>query len=138
MREPLSVKKRIAITLWFLATPGEFRTISHLFGVARCTVCVVVHETCAAIVSVLMKRFIKFPKGDELNDIVQGCEKKWGLPQCAGAIDGSHIPISAPANNHTDYYNRKGFYSVVIQAIVDYRYLFCDVYCGWPGSVHDA
>ena len=139
MREPLSVKKRVAITLWFLATPVEYRTIGHLFGVARCTVCTVVHETCAAIVSVLLKRFISFPEGSELNHIVEGFEKKWGLPQCAGAIDGSHIPISAPSNNHTDYYNRKGYYSVVVQAVVDYKYLFIDVglaVCMTPVFLH--
>ena len=50
----------------------------------------------------------------------------------------SHIPISAPAGNHTDYYNWKGFYSVVLQGLVDANYRFIDIYVGWPGSVHDA
>ena len=58
-----------------------------------------------------------------------------GFPQCAGAIDGSHI---APYMNHTDYYNRKGWYSILIQAVVDSDYLFRYINVGWPGSVHDA
>ena len=58
--------------------------------------------------------------------------------QCAGAIDGSHIPVRAPTLNHTDYYNRKGWYSIIIQAVVDHNYIFQDVCIGWPGSVHDA
>ena len=38
-----------------------------------------------------------------------------GLPQCVGAIDGCHIPILAPKENHCDYYNRKSFHSIVLQ-----------------------
>ncbi|XP_068719211.1 uncharacterized protein [Montipora capricornis] len=57
---------------------------------------------------------------------------------CAGAIDGTHIPIIAPKEDHTDYVNRKGYHSVVMQAVVDCNYLFRDVVIGWPGSVHDA
>ena len=29
-------------------------------------------------------------------------------------------------------------YSVLIQAVVDYKYCFLDIYTGWPGSMHDA
>lgn len=54
--------------------------------------------------------------------MIQGFEEKWNLPQCAGAIDGSHIPVKGPLLNHTDYYNRKGWYSIIIQAVVDCDY----------------
>ena len=43
-----------------------------------------------------------------------------------------------PVEYQCDYYNRKGWYSIVIQAVVDHRYLIKDVCIGWPGSVHDA
>ena len=129
MRKAICVEKRVAITLWYLATPSEYRTIGHLFGVARSTVCSIVHETVKAIV---------FPSGRFLASTVDEFKKKWNFPQCAGAIDGSHIPVRPPLLNHTDYYNRKGWYSVIIQAVVDSEYLFRDIYVGWPGSVHDA
>ena len=61
-----------------------------------------------------------------------------GFPQAAGAVDGTHIPIIRPHEYHTDYYNRKGFYSLVMQAVVDSNYRFIDLYLGWPGRVHDA
>ena len=35
---------------------------------------------------------------------------------CAGAIDGTHIAIIEPKKDHTDY-NRKGYHSVVMQAL---------------------
>ena len=63
---------------------------------------------------------------------------KWGFPACAGAIDGTHIPIQTPLENHTDYVNRKSYHSILMQVVVDARYLFRDVVIGWPGSVHDA
>ena len=138
LRKSTCVEHRVAITVWCLATCSEYRTIGHLFGVARCTVCVIVHDTCKAIVNVLLKEYIQFPRGDKLREVVAGFRTKTGMIQCAGAIDGSHIPVSPPAMCHTDYYNRKGWYSVLVQAVVDYNYLFSDVCVGWPGSVHDA
>ena len=37
-RRAIRVEKIAAITLCFLATPGKYHTIAHLFGVARCIV----------------------------------------------------------------------------------------------------
>ena len=74
--------------------------------------------------STLLILYIKFPVGESLERVVDGFQRWWGFPQCAGPIDGSHIPVAAPELNHTDYYNRKGWYSIIIQAIVDHQYLF--------------
>ena len=137
-RKAICVQLRVAITLWCLATCGEYRTIGHLFGVARCTVCVIVHDTCAAIIKVLQSKYITFPTGNDLQCVVDGFNMKWDMVQCAGAIDGCHIPVKPPSLNHTDFYNRKGWYSIILQAVVDHEYLFRDVMVGWPGSVHDA
>ena len=129
---PISVEKRIANALWRLGTNVEYRTISHLFGVSISTVCIIVHEVCKS------KKYIKIPTGPQAMGIVRGFEERWDFPQCFGAIDGSHIPIIAPTHSPTDYYNRKGFHSIVLQALVDHQYRFFNVYVGWPGSVHDA
>ena len=72
LRKPLSVEQRVAITLWILATPVEYRTVAHLFGVVRCTICVVVHETCEAIFSRLLPVYISFPTGEQLDEVVKG------------------------------------------------------------------
>ena len=70
--------------------------------------------------------------------IVNGFETRWGFPQCVGAIDGSHIPIASPQEYPADYYNRKGWHSIVLQGVVDHEYRFWNVNVGWPGRVHDA
>lgn len=95
----LCLEHRVAINFWCLATCCEYCTIAHLFGVARCTVCVIVHDTCKAIIDVLKTMYIRFPQGNEISDVVEGFKTKWDMIQCAGAIDGSHIPVL----QHTDY-----------------------------------
>ena len=62
---------------------------------------------------------------------------EYHFPQIAGAIDGSHIEIRAPPDNHEDYYNQKQFYSLVLQGAVDSKLLFRHISVGYPGSVHD-
>lgn len=52
--------------------------------------------------------------------------------------NGTPIPISAPSMNHTDYYNHKGWYSIVTQAVIDHNGLLHDLCIGWPSSIHDA
>lgn len=138
VRKSLSVEKRVAITLWRLGTNIEYRSLSHLFGVGLSTVCVAVSDVCSAIVEHLASRYIAIPAGERLKLVVDGFMSKWGVPQCVGAIDSTHIPIIAPKDSPLDYYNRKGYHSVVLQALVDHEYKFLDIYVGWPGSVHDA
>ena len=86
----------------------------------------------------LLCKYFKTPVGNEAIDIVRGFEEKWGFPQCFGAVDRSHISILPPVDSPTDYYNRKVFYSIVLQALVDHQNQFLNVYVRWPGSVHDA
>ena len=62
------------------------------------------------IVDVLMQKYIKKPEGNQLKDVVQVLERKWGFPQCAGAIDGCHIPIVAPPEYNTDYRKLRNFH----------------------------
>ena len=109
----MGIEQCVAITVYALATTAEYQTVAHLFGIARSTVCVVVHETCTAIIQKLLLLYISFPIGDEVSEVVRGFKEKWGFPQCVGSVDGSHIPVTSPSMNHTDYYNRKGWYSIV-------------------------
>ena len=136
MRKAIPLEQRVAIALWRLATNEDYRTIAHLFGVSRSSVCVIVREVCQAIVSLLSPVYIQVPKGDKLKAIVDGFKTKWGFPQCVGAIDGSHIPIVLPLHYPADYHNRKGWHSIILQAVVDHECRFWNVNVGWPGRVY--
>ena len=137
MRKAISTETRLAVTLYYLASTAEFRTIAHLFGVSTSFVCICVKEVSEAV-NQKLSGIINFPHNDDLVQVMAGYEEKWGIPMCAGAIDGTHIPILAPEESHTDYINRKGYHSIIMQAVVDCNYRFRDVVIGWPGSVHDA
>ncbi len=138
MRSAIPVEQRVALTLWFLATNSDYRTIGHLFGVSKHTVCVVTKEVCAAIVKVLLPKYIRIPTGDGLKAVIEGFKDKLGFPQCVGVVDGTHIPIVSPVECPADYYNRKGWHSIIMQGTVNHLGHFIDVYIGWPGRVHDA
>ena len=54
MRRCITVEKRVAITLWFLATNSDYCTIGHLFGISKSSVCKIRQEVCRAIVKLLL------------------------------------------------------------------------------------
>ena len=58
--------------------------------------------------------------------------------QAFGCTDGTHVPIFPPVKYLQDYFCYKMFHSLNVQAVCDYRGIFMDVECRWPGSVHDA
>lgn len=57
------------------------------------------------------------------------------FPGVIASIDATDIRIDRPSDS---YINRKRFFSIKLQGLVDERRKFVDVVVGWPGSVHDA
>ena len=70
MRKSISVEKRVAVMIWHLATNIEYRSISHLFGISRVSVCCIVHGVCEAIAKLVMPKYIKWPVGEHLEHVV--------------------------------------------------------------------
>ena len=64
--------------------------------------------------------------------------KKWNFPHACGALDGKHIGLKCPDKSGSQYYNYKGFYSVVLMTLVDANYMFIWADVGSPGSASDA
>ena len=99
----------------------------------------IVQRVTEAISTKLSHKYINVPKTEEeVQKLAARFYSERGFPQCIGAIDGTHIPIKKPKNNAVDYVNRKGFYSLNVQACVDANCCFFDVNIKGPGSVHDA
>jgi len=72
-----------------------------------------------------------------MQTISENFEALHKIPSIVEAIDGSHIPIIALQEYASDYFSRKGFYSVLLQGIVDRSCCFWDYDVGWCGSIHD-
>ncbi|XP_062519984.1 uncharacterized protein LOC134195007 [Corticium candelabrum] len=139
LRVPISPEKRLALTLYRLAGSEYYRTVSNLFGVGVSTASTISNEVCQAIVSHLSGQYVQMPQGDRLKKVIERFRNiGHGFPQIGGAVDGSHIPIKSPPLNPACYINRKGFHSIILQAVVDSFLYFNDICIGWPGRVHDA
>lgn len=138
LRNAIPVEKRVAIALWRLSTGNSYRTVALTFGVGRCTAMNIKDEFCEVLIS-QAHRFIRFPRTQaETRKCIQDFENISTFPQVVGALDGSHIPISAPTENANDYRNRKKFTSVILQGVADANGRFIHVSTGYPGSIHDA
>ncbi|XP_074857124.1 2-Hydroxyacid oxidase 2 isoform X5 [Carettochelys insculpta] len=134
MRRALTVQKWVGIAVWKLATPDSYRSVGQQFGVSKATVGAVLMEVVRAINAMLLHRLVRL--GDP--DATIAAFATLGFPNCFGALDGTHIPICTPHHSGGRYLNRKGYHSVVLQALVDSRGRFQDIYVCWPGSTHDA
>ena len=119
MREPIALERRVAVTIWRLATNVEYRTLGELFGLGHSTVGKIVLENCEAIAQHLLQLYMHFPVDQTVTQVIHGFDAKSGFPQFAGAINGTRIPIISPRENV-------------------YQCILSDVYIGWPGCVHDA
>jgi hypothetical protein len=112
-RKPLSVAIQVAITLYYIADEGRMQKMANAFGIAKCTVSVVVRFV-TQIISNVMGDSIKLPKTEEqVKALVTEFYKQHGFPQCLGAVDGTHVPIKRPKENATYFINRKGRYSSI-------------------------
>ena len=80
----------------------------------------IIPEVCEAIYNVLQEDYLKCLKSaDEWRVISQLFQDRWQLPHCVGAADGKHIKILHPHNSGSQFYNFKGFNSIVLMAVVD-------------------
>ncbi|CAM4685680.1 unnamed protein product [Lepidochelys kempii] len=134
MRAALTVEKQVAIALWKLAMPNSYRSVGNQFGTGKSTVGAAVMQVANAIKDLLISRVVTL---GNVQVIVDGFAAM-GFPNCGGATDGTHIPVLAPEHQASEYINRKGYFSIVLQALVDHKGRFTNINVGWPGKVHDA
>ncbi|CAM4358069.1 unnamed protein product [Caretta caretta] len=126
MRAALTVEKQVAIALWKLATPDRYRSVGNQFGVGKSTMGAAVMQVANAITELLISKVVTL---GNVQVIVDGFAAM-GFPNCGGAIDGTHIPVLAPEHQASEYINRKEYFSIVLQALVDHKGRFTNINVG--------
>lgn len=138
-RQPLSEGLKLAIVLRHFATGDSYKSLMYGFRVSKTAIVHMVPDVCDAIIDEFGDEVMHCPTtSDDWKAQAQIFEEKWNLPHCVGAIDGKHVAIKCPNNSGSTYFNYKGFYSLVLFAMVDAEYKFTWVDMGANGGASDC
>lgn len=131
----LSVEKQVAIAMRRLASGDSQVSVGRAFGVGQSTVSQVTWRFVEAMEE-RAKHHLKWPEPERVEEIKAVIENSFGLPNCCGAIDATHIIMTLPAIETSDDWCDKGKnYSMFVQGIVDDKMRFLDIVTGWPGGM---
>ena len=138
-RAPIGVEKKIVVTLYKLMHGASIPLVADKAALGKSTIGEILRQVCSAI-SINFGHLIAWPVGRRLPRVAAGFHSKQGLPNCIGAIDGSHIYIAAPSNTivASDHRNRLKSFSILLQGVVDSKCYFTSINTGPPGSLHDS
>ncbi|XP_066596944.1 uncharacterized protein [Prorops nasuta] len=137
-KQTISAEKHIFVYLWFVGHYCcSFRDVSDRFNISISSLHKIIIRVTDFLLSI-SPRLIHFPNQEEKQIIKEYFLNKKGFPNVIGAIDGSHIRIDRPADDPNAYMNRKQYFSLHIQGVVNHDTKFLDVFVGFPGSVHDS
>ena len=97
-----------------------------------------INDTYDAIWDVMQPEFMPKPKKEDWQRIERGFHQCWNFPNCLGAVDGKHISVNKPPESGTLFHNYKGYFSIVLLALVDANYKFIAVNIGEYGANTDS
>ncbi|XP_039302174.1 putative nuclease HARBI1 [Solenopsis invicta] len=135
---PISPEKHILCYLWFLGHESAgYRDVADRFNITISTL----YTLLTRVTNFLMQfapHIIRFPTLQEKEETKAYFLGKKQFPRIIGAVDGAHIRIDKPTQDKDSYINRKQYFSIHMQGVVNHKLKFLDVFIGYPGSVHDA
>lgn len=130
LRSAVEPGLKLAVTLRHLASGAKYSELQYGWRIPPNSLSIVVREVCQAICDEYMDEVMSPPTTtEEWQAIADGYENRWNFPHTIGALDGKHVAIKCPARSGSLYYNYKGFYSIVLMALVssDYRFIWADL-----------
>ena len=97
-----------------------------------------VFKTFEVIWDVLQPLELPTPNEEKWISIAKRFEDLWDFPFVIGSIDGKHIALKNPINSGSQYFNYKGFPSIVLMALSDADSCFTLIDCGQYGRISDS
>ena len=137
-RTPVCPRKRLAITLEWLAHSKTFEQLGEKYCLGASTCHEIVHSTVSAMKNGMVKKFIKFPSAAKLQSVMAGFEAIAGLRMCAGAVDGTFVHMQKPAVWGDTYWCYRNFIAILLLGVCDHQLCFTYVDVGRAGCVGDA
>ena len=136
---PVEPLHQLLIALRFYVMGSYQMTDGDLFGIHQSSVCRIVHKVSRALAQ-LRSQYVKFLTVAEQNIIKRGFYSMRQFPGVIGAVDGTHIKLlQQPSVGHSELYrNRKDYFSLNVQIMVDHDLLIRDIVTRWYGSTHDS
>lgn len=134
----IPLQKRVALALYKLANPCDYKTVADLFAVGVASVCRCVHEFCTAVIEVHKPKLVVTPKHCELLEMADYFYHTYGIPQCIGVLDSMHITIIKPPHYQPEQPNGEGNLAILLQAVVDGKGMFWDLNMSSPMRLSDS
>jgi hypothetical protein len=136
-RDAVAVEARVACAIYKLVHGCKYVQCSELFAIGKSTIGLVLREIVRAI-NVVYMNLVLWLVGEKMRSHMLEFRQLCGLSSIHGAIDGTHFEIKKPVQYPEDYfYYRTNAYAVHMQAVVDSRKCFIDLYIGLPASIND-
>ena len=129
-REALDPGLKLALTLRHLATGTKYHSVPYGWRVPHNTISLLIPKVYQVIIDEYKDEVMKFPTtAEEWRAISDKFAERWNFPHTCGTLDGKHVNCKCPPNIGSLYYNHKGFFSVVLKALVDadYKFIWVDI-----------
>ncbi|KAK4879485.1 hypothetical protein RN001_007631 [Aquatica leii] len=98
----------------------------------------IVIEVAQSLWDVFFEEHMPVPSQENFKKIADNFYIIWNFPSCLGALDGKHIRLQCPRSSGLMFYDYKGYFSIVLQALVDANYRFVNIDVGGYAKQSDG
>ena len=110
-------------------------TLQYHWRVGRSIICKFDPKVYRAILEEFQQEYlICHTDTEEWRNIEEKFRNRWNTPHVVGALAGKHTAMKKPKKSGSEYFNYKGYFSLVFLGLVDAEYKFLWVNGGGGGG----